>query len=135
MKRIVIIGSEKEVNFGNQKFKKDIIEFISNEEAIVIPHTDNYDIFIKNISENPRSIMLFCPHRIPKNIKKKLSQDLERTKEILERYDVIVGYLKLDDYKVERIVRCFDKSGEIDNSQFPRKYKTPYQNKHHRFAG
>lgn len=135
MKKVLIIGSTSQINFGNQRLKKDIISFISEKEAEIVPHTDNYDVLIDYIKGNPGSIILFCPTRIPKNIKRKLSQNLTRTQSMLEESDVIIGYIRLDDYKIQKIVRCFDKTGKVDHSKFPRKHKTSYQNKKHRHLG
>lgn len=134
MKKILIVGSAAQIKFGNQRLNKDIISFISEAQAEVVPHTDNYDVLIDYVENNPNSIILFCPTRIPKNIKRKLSQNIIKTRMILSENNVIIGYLRLDEYRIQKIVRCFDFSGKLDHSKFPRKFKSEYQNKNFRYS-
>ena len=122
-KKVLIIGTLQNTHI--EAFEKDIVAFLRESEPTIVEHIPNFDLLIQTVKENPRTMMMYCPTKIPKTVKRQLNS-CKFLQELLAEKDVAIGYIKLVGYKIIKRVICFDHRGNVENKDFPRKKKTNY---------
>lgn len=128
-KKVLIIGTMNGTILNSSKnFQKDISTFLTDSKPTIVDFIPTFDLLIKTVEDNPDSMIMYCPTRIPKKVKAQLNS-CKFLKELLEEKNVSIGYIKLNGFLIEKKVICFDKRGKVESKIFPRKKKTNYYRK------
>jgi len=120
MTRVIIVGNLAQVDFSDW-LGKEIFNFLNQDDCSVFDFVPTYDGLIEKVEQNPNSIIVYCPTRIPEKVFKKLRQEIDTTRKILSEYNCTIGYLRIKEYKVVEINFSFNHSGYINKSFNPRK--------------
>lgn len=116
MERVLIIGTPQSIDFSGF-IGAEILNFLHSGDCHVYALISTYDGLMQKVEENPNSVILYCPTRIPDEIFKKMSQDSFKTRAILSQFNCTIGYIQVKKGKVKKINFSFNWSGYV-NKQF-----------------